>query len=304
MSRSQVEFKRWESREPSSWTFQVFQKHNRELSRMYIAHIAAHSYSYKKLGETAKWEDSIAEHFSFDDPTHVNSFDNLKSWSDSFESFDNWVNLNSVMAMSSNLETYIATIIKLALESDVGVLYGANRKIDGASILKHGKSQPFDFEEKVISCTKGEWGSRVAAYERTFGVVPDKLKDNISTLERIRKLRNRVGHSFGRDIEKSRNHDAIDIMPIEKLRRDKTIEYQSLIYGVAKDIDRHLLEAHVGEYQTLYFYHSLIAKLPDTGHNRNHRVRVNLLKKELGRFGAYKAGKNFCSELIEHYEQL
>ncbi len=304
MSRSQLEFDRWKSREPSSWTFQVFQKHNRELSRMYISHIAVHSYSYEKLGETADWEDSVTKHFTFDDPTHENSFNDLKSWSDSFESFDNWVNLNSVMAMSSNLETYIATIIKLALESDVGVLYGAVRKIDGASILKHGKSQPFDFEEKIISCTKGEWGSRVAAYERIFGVVPPTLQNNISNLEKIRKLRNRVGHSFGRDIEKSRNHDAIDIMPIEKLRRDKTLEYQSLIYGVAKDIDRHLHNSHVGEYQTLYFFHNLIKRLPDTPHNSNHKVRVNILKKELGRFGAYAAGKNFCSGLIEHYEQL
>lgn len=304
MSRSQLRFERWKSRELSSWTFQVFQKHNRELSRMYIAHIAAHSYVYTALGKSAKWDDGVNKHFSFSDPTHENSFENLRSWSDSFNSFDNWINLNSVMAMASNLETYMATVIKLGLESDVGVLYGANRKIDGASILKHGKSQPFDFEDKVISCTKGEWGSRVAAYERVFGKVPGKLKDNISTLEKIRNLRNRVGHSFGRDIEKSRNHDVIDIMPIEKLRREKTIEYQSLIYAVAKDIDRHLLENHIGEYQTLYFYHKLASGLPDTDHNKNHKVRVNLLKKELGRFGAYKAGKNFCSGLIEYYEQL
>jgi len=304
VSRSQVKFDRWKSREPSSWAFQVFQKHNRELSKMFISHIAAHSYTYKKLGESAKWEDSVTEHFTFDDSSHENSFQNLKNWSESFESFDNWVNLNSVMAMSSNLETYIATIIKLALESDVGILYRTPRKIDGVSLLKFGNSQPFDFEEKVISCTKGDWGSRISAYEKIFGKVPDALRNNISDLEKIRKMRNRVGHSFGRDIEKSRNHDAIDIMPIEKLRRDKTLEYQSLIYGIAKDIDRHLHIAHVGEYQTLYFFHNLIKKLPDTPHYRNKKVRVNLLKKEIGRFGAYSAGKNFCSELIAHYEQL
>jgi hypothetical protein len=271
---------------------------------MYISHIAAHSYSYKKLGETANWEDPIEKHFSFEDPTHSRSFSSLKNWSESFDSFDNWVNLNSVMAISSNLETYIATIIKLALESDIGILYGAAQKIDGASILKHGNSQPFDFDENIIACTKGEWGSRVAAYERIFGMVPDTLRENISDLEKIRKLRNRVGHSFGRDIDKSRSHDAIDIMPIEKLRRGKTLEYQSLIYGVAKDIDKHLHNSHVGEYQTICFFHNLIKRLPDTQHNRNHKVRVNTLKKELGKFGAYAAGKNFCSELISYYDQL
>jgi len=271
---------------------------------MFISHIAAHSYCYKKLGETASWDDSVADHFSFKDSTHVHTFDNLKSWSNSFEYFDNWINLNSLMAMSSNLETYMATVIKLALESDVGVLYGASQKIDGASILKHGNAQPFDFEEKIISCTKGEWGSRISAYERIFGFVPNTLKNNISDLDKIRNLRNRVGHSFGRDIDKSRNHGEIDTMPIEKLRRDKALWYQSLIYGVAKDIDRHLHEKHVGEYQTVNFYHNLLKWLPDTEHNNNHKVRVGLLKKDLGRFGAYAAGKNFCSGLIQYYDKL
>ncbi|MCS6159361.1 hypothetical protein G3497_06015 [Shewanella baltica] len=271
---------------------------------MFISHIAAHSYSYKKLGETASWDDSVTDHFSFKDSTHAHSFDNLKSWSKSFENFDNWINLNSVMTMTSNLETYIATIIKLALESDVGVLYGVPQKIDGSSILKHGNSQPFDFREKIISCTKGDWSSRISAYNSTFGFVPEILKTHISDLEKIRNLRNRVGHSFGRDIDKSRNHGQIDVIPIEKLRRDKALWYQSLIYGVAKDIDRHLHVKHVGEYQTVNFYHNLLKRLPDSDHYKKHSVRVATLKKELGRFGAYSAGKNFCSGLIEYYEKL
>ncbi|ERM61461.1 hypothetical protein [Vibrio cyclitrophicus] len=304
MSRSTIPFKRWESRERSSWSFQVFQKHNKQLSRMYISHMAAYEFTYRTLGKTAKWEDKTDNYFKFKDPTHVNSFTDVKAWSESYNDFDNWVNLNSVMAMSSNLETYIATIIKLALESDVGLLFGASRKIDGIGIIKHGKAQPFDFNDKVMSCTKGDWYSRVNSYEKIFGSAPDKLKDNISSLDKIRQLRNRVGHSFGRDIEMSRNHDAIDILPMDKLTREKTLEYQSLLYGVARSIDKHLLVDYVGEYQTLYFYHNLLKTLPDTEHYKNHGNRIVLLKKELGRFGAYKAGKNFCSELINYYDKL
>lgn len=306
MSLSDVSFERWKSRESSTWTFQVFQKYNRELSRMYISHIAANEYIYRNLGNSAKWEDAASKHFQFKDETQEHTFDSIRGWSDSFNDFDNWTNLNSVMAMSSNLETYLSTVIKLALESDVGVLFGASKRIDGIEIIKHGRSQPFDFEDKIISCTKGEWGSRINSFEKIFGNVPELLKLNVSSLERLRKLRNNVGHAFGRDIESSRSHNVLDITDMYKLKREKTLEYQKLIYGIARAIDKQLLNDHIGEYQTLFFYHNLrpTLKHEDSNHERKHGNHMSVLKKKLGQFGAAKAGKKFCRELISYYEAL
>ncbi|EQB0495994.1 hypothetical protein [Vibrio mimicus] len=306
MSISQMSFERWKSREASTWAFQVFQKHNKELSRMYIAHIASHEYLYRNLGKSAKWEDEITSHFVFKDDTQAHTFDDVRSWSDSFNEFDNWVNLNSVMAMSSNLETYMATVVKLALESDVGTLFGTSRRIDGIEIIKHGRNQPFDFSDKLMSCTKGEWSSRANALEKIFGKVPTIIQDNISSLEKLRKLRNNVGHAFGRDIDESRNHNVLNALDIHKLKREKTLEYQKLIFGIARALDKQLLTDHIGEYQTLYFYHNLrpILKHSDTIPARQLGNHVAILKRKLGQFGAAKAGKKFCRELIVYYESL
>jgi len=301
-----MSFERWKSRETSTWAFQVFQKYNKELSRMYISHIASREFVYRNLGKTATMADPIEKHFNFKDETQEHTFDNVESWSNSYNDFDNWVNLNSIMAVSSNLETYMSTVIKLALESDVGTLFGTSRRIDGIEIIKHGGSQPFNFDDKLMSCTKGEWGSRINAYEKIFRSAPGILTDNVSALEKLRKLRNNVGHAFGRDIEGSRNHDVIDISEIKKLKREKALEYQKLIFGISKAIDKQLLANHIGEYQTIYFYHNLRPTLnqDDQVYERKLGNHVAELKKGIGRFGAAKVGKKFCKELITYYEEL
>ena len=306
MSSSKMCFERWSSREYTTWPHQVFQKYNAELSRMLISHILAHKYSYHNLGKVAKWEDPLSAHMPIENSRHLHTFKSVRSWSKSFNDFDNWINLNTVMAMSSNLETYMSTAIKLALESDVGVLFGASKRIDGIEIIKHGGAHPFDFEDKLMSCTKGDWSSRISAFERIFGKAPEILKNNISDLERLRKLRNNVGHSFGRDIQASREHNVIDIQDMERLNRNSAMEYQSLIYGVSRAIDRQLLIGHIGEHQTLFFYHNLRPELNHHETDYNYRLGVNVwrLKKALGQFGAQKAGKKFCKELIEYYEGI
>ncbi len=70
-------------------------------------------------------------------------FKNIKEWSNSFNELQNWMNLNALLAMMSNLETYMATVIPLAIESDIGVLYGVSKRIDGIELLKHGKQKPW-----------------------------------------------------------------------------------------------------------------------------------------------------------------
>ena len=305
MPVSKVNFNRWLSREPTSWSFRVFQKYSGELSHMYIAHITSQAYVYHNLGKVAKWEDPAVKHFNFSDKVHENTFQNLKQWSQAFNDFDNWINLNALMAISSNFETYLSKIIQLALESDTGTLFGVTKRIDGVEILKHSHF-PFDFEDKIISCTKGEWGSRLNSIIKLFGTAPSILTDNISNLEKLRKLRNNVGHAFGREIEETRRHDSIEGSKIAKVKREKTIFYMKLIFGIAREIDKQLLVNHIGEYQTVFFYHNIRSSLSqgDTNKVRQLGNHGTILKKQLGRYGAAKAGKQFCRELIEYYEAL
>jgi len=59
MSASKVQFERWITREDSTWAFLVFQKHNTELTNMYISHLAASKFSFTTLGKKlgAQFED-------------------------------------------------------------------------------------------------------------------------------------------------------------------------------------------------------------------------------------------------------
>lgn len=211
------------------------------------------------------------------------------------------MNLNALVAILSNLETYMATIIPLALESDIGVLFGTPNKIDGIEILKNGKESPFDFDDIVVSCTKGTWDSRLAAYKRAFGRAPKYLEGQISELDKMRNLRNNVAHSFGRDIEASRKKGEVTTLPIEILSRQRLLKYQAIVWKSAKAIDAHLHNSHIGEYQRVLFYHGLYPSLNKKVHPNQRAVE---LKKKIGQFGDIAAGKNFCKGLVAYYEAL
>jgi len=307
MSKSKIEFNRWNIRKGiSSWAFQVFQKHNKELTEMYISHLLSKQYTYKSLGKNgANFTDVTKKHFNFRENTYSDVFNNIQIWSDNFNKFDNWTNLNAIMAMSANLETYMATVIKLALESDIGITFNATQKIDGIEIIKNSDKYPFELEDKIISCTKGDWSSRVSNFERIFTLAPDILKKNISSLEKIRKLRNDIGHAFGREIDKSRNHKVLSPVAIQTISQEKIIEYLKLLFAIARGIDKQLMKNNIGEYQALYFFHELSLSLTeDTNNRRKIGNHATILKKELSTVGDNRVGKLFCRGLVQYYYEL
>ena len=270
--------------------------------RMYTSFDNSKKFTYQTLGSSgSSWSDMPTKHFHFSHSWECDRFDDLKDWSNAFNDLENWVNLNALVAISSNFETYIATIVPLALESDVGVLFGVPRRIDGIEIVKHGKEKPFNFEDIVEACTKGTWQSRINSYERAFGRVPKYLLNRISDLEKIRIVRNNVAHSFGRDIEASRQNGQLTTLPVGKLSRDHFLKLQSIVWKSAKAVDAHLYNFHIGEYQTLAFYHKLY---PSLNHELHPSMRAMELKKEIGRYGDIPAGKEFCKGLVAYYEAL
>lgn len=302
MSRSKYTFQRWKSRSKSSWAWRVFKKHSLELYRMYASFDSGKRYAYKKLkSDQANWSDDTDKHFTFQRSREADLFSDLKDWSNACNDLENWINLNALVAISSNLETFMATIIGLALESDVGTIYGFSQKIDGIEILKNGKANPFDHSAAIMACTKNDWGARLSAYERYFGQCPAYLKSKISELERIRILRNSVAHAFGRDISASRKAGELTTLPIERLPRESFHKLQAVVWRSAKAIDAHLNNFHIGEYQSLLFYHKIY---PELNKDLHPSMRAIALKKRLGWHGDEPAGKEFCKGLVEYYEGL
>ena len=294
-------FSRWIPNEKSTWVFKVFQKYNDELEKNLWSYHPVSKKNYKTLkSEKAIWTDSVTKHFDFDEKRDE-IFKDLKDWSNSFNQFDNWVNLNVIMSISANFETYLASVISLALKSNPGILFGASKIIDGVSILKNGTATKLDFEQQILLCTKGDWSSRTSAFEKIFSHLPDILKRKIGQLEQIRKLRNKVGHSFGRDIDEAREHVFKKIIPTENLTREKTYQYQKLLWSTAKSIDVYLIENHIGTYQALSFYHLQYQTMRKDVHPS---IRAVEFKKIVGRTGVQSASKQFYKDLVSYYEAL
>lgn len=226
MGVSTYQFRRWQPKSKSSWAWRIYEKHNVEFQRMYTSFDTGKKYTYQNLGQNgAQRKDDINKHLEFEFPWESKNFNDLNDWTSAFNDLENWINLNALVAILPNLETYIATIIPLALESDIGVLYGVSQRIDGIEILKHAKDKPFNFNDAITSCTKGTWYSRVLAYERIFGKAPNYLKNHVSELDLMRNSRNNVAHAFGREIESSRVNGRITTIPIQKLSRKKLLKF-------------------------------------------------------------------------------
>lgn len=301
MSKSTVEFNRWSSVMKTTWTFQVFCKYNDELNQMIWSNVATKKLTYKTLGENgAKWTDLCSKHIEFDVPKEEAVFKSLKEWSNSHNQFENWVNLNGLLAISSNFETYLSTIIALSIQSDPGLLFNSSKSIDGIVLLKKNAHKSKFQDDIIVGVTKGDWNSRLSAFKKIFGSAPVVFEKNISELEKIRNLRNKIGHAFGRDIEGSRNHEVKDIVKIENLSNQSFKKYQQIILDVVRGIDHFLLNNHIGEFQAIAFFHRIFKELKKDEHQS---IRAIMLKKQLGNFGDV-SGKLFCKGLVKYYEEI
>ena len=294
-------FDRWCPHEESTWVFQVFKAYDEELEKNMFSFYSANKYVYTTLGKAgAKWEDLPTDHFNISIKKSI-LFKSLKGWSESFNSFSNWNNLNTIMAICSNFETYLESVITLSIESDPGILFGAPKSIDGVKYLKYGNSVKFDIKQIVTNCVKGDWSSRWANIEKLFPNIPDTIKNNISDLERIRKLRNNIAHAFGRDIEASRQHLFKQKLGTDTISERKVQQYKYMLWGIAKEIDLYLLNNHIGEYQFLCLYHSIYPQLDHKVHSSERAVKF---KKIIGNDQICPTGKELCKQMVIYYENL
>jgi hypothetical protein len=107
MATSTYEFDRWKTRSRSTWAWRVFKKHNLEFQRMYTSFDNSRKYTYSNLGKNnAKKEDLVTEHFSFGRLWEAEKFTDLTDWMGAFNDLENWMNLNALVAVLSNLEKY------------------------------------------------------------------------------------------------------------------------------------------------------------------------------------------------------
>ncbi|MEX6252224.1 hypothetical protein [Providencia hangzhouensis] len=305
MALSEYKFERWSSRDKNSRPWSIYKKYNNELLKMYLTSKSSKNYLYKKLKEyQAEKTDSPDIHFehnlNIDPENYKLKFKDIENWSKSYNQLDNWINLSTLTSLLSNLETYMATIVRLALESDIGIIYNCSKRIDGIELVKNNASLKKINEVQnniVTSCVKGTWLDRANNFVNIFGSAPPILKKNISDLDKMRVLRNNFSHAFGRDIESSRITKNTQPIPITKLSDEKLIKYYLIIKKTARSIDKQLLANHIGEFSRLLYLHSNYSKIEK---KENKHISLRKLFSSDGD----SVGGEFCKGLLNYYDNF
>ena len=294
-----MSFNRWTSKDNYSYAFRLFTKYHTYMNSLYWAHVPASSHTQATY-RNAKLNNPNQTTQQLYNLSGVNVFrvtESLDAYSQHLKDFDNWTRLNTLVAVLSYFETYLSSVVSLAIESDLGLIYSIPKKIDGIMVLKHGTNDEYSFFEKSELITKGTWQQRISNYSKIFGSVPDILSSSIADLEKMRKIRNNVAHAFGRDIDKTRARDTIEMLPIERITEVRLQKYMKLIRQISKAIDFQLFNNHIGEFELIHFYH----KNKDEFKTEN---KIQELKTKINSLYTENRNHKFCKELIEYYEEL
>lgn len=294
------EYSRWLTTREHSWPYRIFKKSNDELMVMRMAQISSKEYTYKRLrADGARWETPAINYLYTNNDRNLT----LKDWSNSFNAFENWSRLNQLMALCSSFESYIVAIVKLAIKSDPGLLIEAPNTVDGIKYIKYDiELDNVNLKELVEGCTKGDWCSRTNNLKKIFMRVPASLEKNIDSLERIRKLRNNLGHAFGRDIDTVQTYNLYKLPKMDTLSSGSFKRLQSIVQDIASDLDKQVMSKHVGNFQPLYYYHTRLLELESFSSQKD---KANELKRLLitdANDAQYSS--TFCEWVISYYDSL
>lgn len=287
-------FERWKSPWDRTWAYILFKKHHTQLNDLWWSHYCASrraSSIAKSVGDKSPACKAFPEAVSDKGRSNMP----LDEWYAHYSEFDNWMRLSNSMALCSYFEIYISRVVNLALRSDPAILLNSSKAVDGAVLLKNG-SLP-DFKEQVTSITKGTWSARISAYKKYFGTAPQALIDNESELDKLRILRNGVGHAFGRELN---DYESPLVFEIKKLQRvtDKRLEkWLGVVEKVVHAMDEHLREKHIGSFEVLEAYHAWDKKY-HMGHKTEHQTFQNLFPRRHG----LTQNKKYFEDAIKYYK--
>lgn len=294
---SNISFDRWSSPYPHSLPYRIFKESDNEVRSLVISYESSFSFicsNLRKLGAT--WESPAFDYGLAEN----NKALTVKQWVNNSKEFANWMRLSLLMSMCSNVEIYMASIIRESIESDPGIIMGASHQIDGIKLLKSGNK----VDENVIAdhikkCTKDTWSSRLCHIEKLFGAMPI-IANNIKQLEDIRNLRNAVGHAFGRNIEKSQQYYRIEIEPIERISVKRYNKYITLLYDIVQEFDKIVTGNHIGRFEIILQYHKMYESIKDL----DKGYQVNELKAKLNIDKNTGVSKELCRGVYLYYNNL
>lgn len=241
----------------STFSHRLFKQHHSEINSLYWSHMLA---SKRTLSLVGKADKKLKPTTVFTVPRkHMKKIaPTLERWEKDFKDFNNWVRLSASVAINAYMEIYLRNISTLAIESNPGLIIGAPGAIDGVTLLKSRSG--YSYSEYAVHFTKGDWNTRIQHYERLFGDAPATLKEYAKELNELRKMRNGVGHSFGRSMDEYDTGLQTELKPMMRLSEDRFGFWLRMADDVTAAIDEHLKARHIGQYELLLYYHTWLGR--------------------------------------------
>lgn len=295
---------RWTSPFGKTIAFTLFSKHFTELNDIYWSHVPAASTIESHAKKALNTPDSDPKSFFLirdeDDRRLAPTYD---IWKSHYRDFSNYTRLNMLMLLSSCFETYLRTIVSLAVESKPGCIIGCPDAIDGVFLLRtrpnYGSldSSDYQFADVVSSICKGDWYSRSANFAKYFSNFPISEAD-LKQLDELRQKRNLVGHYFGRGKQQYQAPLTFSPEPVERLSHEKLLSYFGLIFRTVKSIDQQLMTSFIGSYDICKFYYQCIQSGEISGKTAGEHARE--LQRIIGASGAPTPGNEYYRNLVSY----
>ena len=301
MPTSTKQFSRHSPFLDSSTHFLIFGELHSEINRIFWAGATSLAHTNEAISASniqGKPPSAVLRRFVRSDQGFLSSFD---SWQETSAETSGWLGLSIITAIASHFEVYLAGVIRCALESDPGCIWGCTRKVDGAQFLKH--SNNYDFGAQVKQCVEGTWQKRVSEIKKLFKTVPSQLNSSIGALEKLRELRNGAAHKLGRDMkhEFSLTENSEALKPPSSVTHAEIIKHLDLTRTLAKVIDGYLMANHIGSYEIVRLYH----EWHRSPRSRKYANNPDLsFRKYAGERRSLQVGQVYSKSLAEYYAQL
>ena len=235
----------------TSFAYRVFSEHQTEINHIYWC-ITRHCTGLRSLWTASPRRTGQMSFFRIRNRERSRDI-KLEYWSRDYEAFDNWTRLAAVIAITGYFEIFLKNLADAACQSCPSVLVGGYKEFDGLRLLK--TLPDFGFRKQAEACCNGKWSARVKAYRDLFGECPQFIKDHTTDLDKLRILRNTVGHSFGRTLDDAKVGRSLVSEAPKKVMQTELIYYLDLVNKVAMSVDENLSCKIVGAYEILAHYH-------------------------------------------------
>lgn len=293
---------RWFSPYNHTIAYTLFMRHFSELNDVYWSYVPAACTVEKKAKDGLGSGDANPTKYFLirdDDERHMPlTYD---AWKLHFREFGNYTRLSMLMLLSSCFETYLRTIVSLAIESKPGAIIQCPDAVDGCMLLKkdpcYGDSnaKTYQFGDVIEEICVGEWTKRANALKKYFG---DQIISDIDLqqLDKMRVTRNDIGHHFGRTKKDYHTPLSFDFEQAHRLAHETLLKYFCLVHSVTKKIDEYLQRKYIGSYDLIKYYYSCLRSGKITGEGVGQHAKDFMVI--IGNAGLPPLNGEFCINLL------